>query len=104
MCPEMFQGTTFRGIPADIWACGVVLYQMVSKKALPFSSNQLQDLQKIILNEEPNYSKIPDPLLVNLLKHIFIKDPARRFTIDDIKNHPWITINGQDPMRRLDSN
>lgn len=67
MCPEMFQRTSFRGIPADIWACGVVLFQMVCRKSLPFNSDDLPNLQKIILNEEPDYSKISDSLLVHLL-------------------------------------
>lgn len=46
MCPEMFKGTKYRGKPADVWACGVVLYQMANKKIRPFISttDQLPDL------------------------------------------------------------
>jgi [calcium/calmodulin-dependent protein kinase] kinase len=104
MCPEMLSRPSFRGMPADVWACGVVLYQMVNKKALPFNSSNLTDLQKIITTEEPNYQNITDHCLVDLLKHILDKDPEERYDIFQIKEHPWVNNHGRDPMRRLDSN
>jgi serine/threonine protein kinase len=38
-----------------------------------------------LLNKEPDYSMLPDPNLIDLFNHIFIKDPSSRITIRDIK-------------------
>ena len=55
--PEMCQGIQFHGRPADIWACGIVLYKMIMKK-MPFDQNDLKGLFQSIMNQEPDYSKI----------------------------------------------
>ena len=36
--PEMCKGKTYHGKPADIWACGVVLFFMATLK-FPFEPN-----------------------------------------------------------------
>ena len=41
--PEIILGNTYKGKPADIWALGVTLYFMNTKK-FPFMSNKLQEL------------------------------------------------------------
>lgn len=94
--PEMNQGTTYRGFPADVWACGVVLYQMALGKKLPFMplTGNVQELFKQITSQEPDFTGISDTSLLDLLKGIFVKDPRSRLTIPQIKVHPWITDDG----------
>ena len=60
--PEMNKGTTYRGFPADVWACGVVLYQMALGKKLPFMplTGNVQELFKQITSQEPDYTGISD--------------------------------------------
>jgi serine/threonine protein kinase len=36
--------------------------------------------------------------LVDLLKKMFIKDPDRRISLQEIINHDWITCNGVQPL------
>ena len=33
---------------------------------------------------------------------MLIKDPTRRFTIKQIKRHPWVTDGGKNPMPELE--
>jgi [calcium/calmodulin-dependent protein kinase] kinase len=44
-----------------------------------------------------------NPQLEDLIKKILIKDPEKRYTIAEIKQHPWITNNGKEPMAVLGS-
>lgn len=37
----------------------------------------------------------------DLVKKILTKNPETRFNLVQIKNHPWITNNGADPMPEL---
>lgn len=64
--PEIIKSSTYRGRPIDIWACGITLYQMFSKK-MPFLSSNVQELHNKVLNEEPDYSFITNPLILDLL-------------------------------------
>lgn len=38
--PELCKGIKFQGKPADIWACGVVLYKMITNKK-PYEQNDM---------------------------------------------------------------
>lgn len=99
--PEVCKGASYSGMAADVWACGVVLYKMATKK-LPFTkaSDNLQELFNIILTQEPDYQEFAqyDPKLLDLIKGIFIKDFKQRLTVAQIKVHPWVTLNGTMPL------
>jgi serine/threonine protein kinase len=46
-----------RGRPADIWASGVTLYNLLTQD-YPFQGKSIVDLQHNLINEQPNLSKI----------------------------------------------
>ena len=71
--PELCQGASYHGKPADIWACGVVLYHMITKR-FPFNSHNIKDLYRMIISEPIDFSDIPDERLQDLLRGIFKKD------------------------------
>ena len=49
------QGQTYSGKAADLWACGVTLYQMIFKK-LPFvHQGGITCLHESVCNHEPTY-------------------------------------------------
>jgi|LauGreDrversion4_2_1035121.scaffolds.fasta_scaffold1000614_2 [calcium/calmodulin-dependent protein kinase] kinase len=100
----MCKGKEYRGKPADVWACGVVLYYMVTKR-FPFVTNNSfgQELFNKILHEDPDYSDIEDPRLILLLKGILRKDPNKRLKIEQIKKHAWTTDNGAVPIKRFNT-
>lgn len=47
MAPEIVNKKDYLGSAADIWACGVILYQLLTGK-LPFKSNDEKSLFKKI--------------------------------------------------------
>ena len=38
--PELCKGSSYHGKPADVWACGIVLYNMVTRR-YPFVSHNI---------------------------------------------------------------
>lgn len=86
--PEMIRGEKYHGLGADIWSAGVILYAMVCGY-LPFEDQNTKKLYQKIIKAE---YKMPNFLTENcqdLIAMILNPDPEKRFTIKDIRNHPW---------------
>jgi len=79
MAPEQARGKRVDR-RADIWAFGVVLYEMLTGKAL-FSGETTSDLLADVIKSEPNWSQLPGSLprrIRELLQRCLQKDPRRR--------------------------
>ena len=89
MAPEIIKGDGYEGFPVDVWSSGVALYIMLSGN-IPFNRDKTHDLQSAILNLP--YKKIDDisDNANDLLNNILEKDPNKRFTPDQILEHPWM--------------
>ena len=90
--PEVLEGKLYHGMLADIWSCGIVLYGMLCGY-LPFSEDDDSVNKKNII--EGNY-EIPDNISIpakNLLKHMLDINPMTRYTLQEIKDHPWFKMN-----------
>ncbi len=85
MAPERFKGATSDG-RADVWSCGVVLYQMLTGQ-LPFDGEDVAVMQKV-LNDAPfplsRYIPNVPPELEAVLAHALAKDPEKRPTADQL--------------------
>ncbi|KAE9339819.1 hypothetical protein PF008_g11401 [Phytophthora fragariae] len=93
MAPEMLTGESFQGKPVDIWACGITLYMFVYGHP-PFIAQTMTVLYGKIQNDSIEYpttvgDRVVESELIDLMKHILEKDPARRFTSQQIRAHPW---------------
>jgi serine/threonine protein kinase/sugar lactone lactonase YvrE len=76
MAPEQLRGEEV-GPQADIWALGVVLYELLTAR-LPFAGEYMQALAYSILNEQP--ASLPDqPRVDRIVKRMLRKDPLRRY-------------------------
>ena len=84
----MLSGEKYFGLSADIWSSGIILYTMLCGR-LPFEDKDNQLLYNKI--KEGNF-KIPEFLSENakdILTKIINVDPKKRYTISQIKKHPW---------------
>jgi eukaryotic-like serine/threonine-protein kinase len=83
MSPEQARGRAVDA-RADIWAFGVVLYEMVTGAAL-FAGDTVTDVLAAVVTKEPDWSRVP-ATLTPLLKRCLEKDPKRRLRhIGDIE-------------------
>lgn len=75
MAPEQARGKTVDK-RADIWAFGIVLYEMVTAKT-PFKGETVSDTLAAVIKEAPDLSKVP-ARLQPLLQRCLVKDPNKR--------------------------
>ena len=78
MAPEVLRGEAATA-RSDIWALGVLLYEMASGKP-PFSGTTQTDVVSAIIKEQP--ATLPakvSPGLRNVIQHCLMKEPAQRY-------------------------
>uniref|UniRef100_A0A4W6DRD1 calcium/calmodulin-dependent protein kinase n=1 Tax=Lates calcarifer TaxID=8187 RepID=A0A4W6DRD1_LATCA len=89
----------FSGKALDVWAMGVTLYCFVFGKC-PFYDEYIISLHNKIKNKPVEFPETP--LISNELKELIgrmlDKNPETRITIPEIKQHPWVTENGSNPL------
>ncbi|OHS94046.1 CAMK family protein kinase [Tritrichomonas foetus] len=89
VAPEIIKNKPYDA-KVDIWSLGVILYAIVNG-FLPFDDcNSTKMLAKIVC-QEPEFSSELSSDLVDLLKAMLLKDPSERITLEEIKEHPWLT-------------
>ncbi|KAJ2959266.1 hypothetical protein NQZ79_g5205 [Umbelopsis isabellina] len=82
----------------DVWALGVTLYCLVFGKC-PFEAETEYELFKIIPTQElefPPETPVEDGLK-DLLCKLLAKDVDQRITLEQVRNHPWVTADLEDP-------
>jgi len=93
VAPEVLQDKGYDGAAADIWSCGVILY-VLRAGFLPFDEMHMSTLFKKIQAAEYVYPSWFEPDLKDLIDHILVPDPAKRYNIDDVIAHPWMKASG----------
>ncbi|KAK1773603.1 kinase-like domain-containing protein [Copromyces sp. CBS 386.78] len=91
------------GRAADIWSMGVTLYCLRYGK-LPFACDNQLEMWEAIKTEEPQFPPGEKPEFLDLMHKILEKDPAKRITMNELREHPWVTKNGQDPLLSEEEN
>ena len=89
--PEMINGELYKGLGADIWSSGIVLYAMLCGY-LPFEDEDNEKLYKKITSGKFEIPKFLSENCKDILRKILNTDPEKRFTIKQIKKHPWFNI------------
>ncbi|ESZ95013.1 BcCMK3, calcium/calmodulin-dependent protein kinase [Sclerotinia borealis F-4128] len=91
------------GRAADIWSMGISLY-CLRFGHIPFEQTGVLELYEAIKNDEIEYEPDLDPEFVDLMKRLLEKNPKNRITMDEIREHPWVTNNGTDILLSKDEN
>jgi len=87
--PEIFEGKEYYGPEVDIWSLGVVLYVLVCA-AIPFDGTSFTDVRDHVLSGRFRIPFFMSSELEDLIKKILVKNPSQRYTIQQIKEHPWM--------------
>jgi serine/threonine-protein kinase len=95
MSPEQARGRKVDK-RADIWAFGVVLWEMLTGRRL-FAGDTVSDTLASVLKEEPEWDRLPKgvpPAIHRVLRRCLVKDPNKR--LRDIGD---VLVELQDPER-----
>ncbi|OMJ72812.1 hypothetical protein SteCoe_28645 [Stentor coeruleus] len=87
--PEMVSGKSYNGLSVDIWSSGIVLYAMICG-FLPFEDSNTASLYQRIIK---GHYEVPEWLsndAKTLLSHVLDTNPETRYSIDQIRSHPWM--------------
>ncbi len=82
MSPEQFRAAKAADERSDIWALGVILYELITAQ-VPFVADTVTQLTAMVLSEPPRpiaalRTNVPDEL-VRVIERCMQKDPAARF-------------------------
>ena len=89
--PEMIEGKSYRGLPADIWSSGIILYLMLTGR-LPFNELTNKKLYSKILNGKYLIPKNLSEEAKDLIRKILEINPKKRIKIKEIKEHAWFNM------------
>jgi serine/threonine protein kinase len=83
LAPEIWKAKQY-GKESDIWALGVILYEMCCLK-YPYPATELEELEKKILNDKiEKFQNGVNSEFIDLFNKMLKKDTARRPCIEEI--------------------
>ncbi|CAG0896370.1 unnamed protein product [Cyprideis torosa] len=98
-CPEVIRGEKYDGRRADVWSCGVILYALLVG-ALPFDDDNLRNLLEKVKRGVFHIPHFVPADCQNLLRGMIEVSPERRFTLQEIIHHPWMTAGSKGDIEQ----
>ncbi|OAF70642.1 hypothetical protein A3Q56_01618 [Intoshia linei] len=92
MAPEIILNRKY-DLKADIWSIGAILFECITNKH-PYTANNPHTLRQIIMRSKNVTLKLHQnvcPTLKSLIDHMLIKDPKNRCTVEQLKNHKFLS-------------
>ncbi|KAK4155914.1 kinase-like domain-containing protein [Chaetomidium leptoderma] len=91
------------GKAADIWSMGVSLYCLRYGR-IPFERDGVLEMYEAIKTDEPKLPSDENPDFVDLMGRLLEKDPEKRINMLELREHPWVTKGGTDPLLSAEEN
>lgn len=91
MAPELQAKNRYNGKKVDIWACGVVLFYMLTG-AFPFGGKSERELNINSIGLNYRDEILPSEEAREIIEEIFIVDPNRRPLADKLLSHKWLSV------------
>ncbi|XP_065633344.1 CBL-interacting serine/threonine-protein kinase 21 isoform X2 [Quercus suber] len=88
VAPELLLNKGYNGAAADVWSCGVILFEVLAGR-LPFDDRNLINLYKKISRAEYTFPLWFTKGQKKLLYRIFDPNPRTRITIPEIIEDEW---------------
>ncbi|XP_062218354.1 CBL-interacting serine/threonine-protein kinase 21-like isoform X2 [Phragmites australis] len=88
MAPEVILHKSYDGAAADVWSCGVILFELLAGY-LPFQDRSLTNLYRMISRAQFSFPQWFTPLQKKLISRILNPSPIRRAKISDIFDDEW---------------
>jgi len=96
MAPEIKEGKTYDGKQIDVFSCGVILFIIV-QGIFPFKEAKKDEyFYNLIINGKLDqyWAKVGgnslSPEFKDLILKMFSYDGAKRPTVEELRNHPWM--------------
>lgn len=88
---QIINGELYNPITVDIWSSGITLFAMLCG-FLPFDEDSKSVLYKKILACDYSIPKFVSPSAQDLIRKILVRNINHRYTINQIKGHPWFNL------------
>jgi serine/threonine protein kinase len=88
-CPELLSSQSYDAKKADSWACGVLLYVMVTGQ-LPWIKAQVNEILDQIRNDAFNTPSFLTDKCRDLIRKLMCVDPSSRISVKEALSHPWL--------------
>ncbi|TKA61213.1 hypothetical protein B0A49_08530 [Cryomyces minteri] len=91
------------GRAADIWSMGATLYCLRYGR-IPFEKTSVLEMYESIRTDELEVEDETNEDFYDLIHQLLEKDPLKRITMDRLREHPWVTKRGTDPLLSAEEN
>ncbi|WVZ77653.1 hypothetical protein U9M48_025497 [Paspalum notatum var. saurae] len=98
IAPEVILHKSYDGAAADVWSCGVILFELLAGY-LPFQDRSLTSLYRRISRPQFSFPQWFTPHQKKLISRILNPSPIKRAKITDILKDKWFHEDHDLPMR-----
>uniref|UniRef100_A0A1B6D1P5 calcium/calmodulin-dependent protein kinase n=1 Tax=Clastoptera arizonana TaxID=38151 RepID=A0A1B6D1P5_9HEMI len=95
----------FSGKAADIWSLGITLFAFLYGQ-VPFTANTVPALYTVVQTQPLVFPTAPvvSSQVSDLISKMLQKNPTDRISLEEIKDHPWVTSDGTKPLPSTEDN